>query len=262
MIFDKLLNKLKSSAPHAVIHKCYLPPDADNSADLQVQQIAPLPTMAMLSSSYEEQQRLIEISDGDFNDFCKTNLSLDLSSSIAVQEQGSAEWLEQRRYRITASKCKQVVKLKSYDKLDNYLTKDICGGKQIDSNEMKYGRTWEPVARDMAVRDLAYHDSVKCTQTGLMMNTSQPFIAASSDGIISCECHENAILEVKCSWKHWNSILEEVVRDRKYHFNENGLKRDSSCMWQVQMQLGVCWLKHAYFAFLFNQGEQLYLEKV
>ena len=263
MIFDKLLNKLKSSAPHAAIHKCYLPPDADNSVDLQVQQIAPLPTMTMLSSSYKEQQGLIEISDGDdFNDYCKTLLTLDLCSATAVQEQRSAEWLEQRRYRITASKCKQVVKFKSYDKLDNYLTKDICGIKQIDSKDMKHGRTWEPVARDMAVRDLAYHDSVKCTQTGLIVDTSQPFIAASPDGIISCECHENAVLEVKCSWKQWNSTWEEVVKDWKYHFDENGLKKDSSWMWQVQMQLGVCRLKHAYLDFLFNQGEKLYLEKV
>ena len=219
MIFDKLLNKLKSSAPHAAIHKCYLPPDADNSIDLQVQQIAPLPTMAMLSSSYKEQQGLFEINDGDdFNDYCKTLLTLD--------------------------------------------TKDICGVEKIDSKDMKHGLTWEPVARDMAVRDLAYHDSVKCTQTSLIVDTSQPFIAALPDGIISCECHENAVLEVKCSWKQWNSTWEEVVKDRKYHFDENGLKKDSSWMWQVQMQLGVCRLKHAYLAFLFNQGEKLYLEKV
>ena len=39
-------------------------------------------------------------------------------------------------------------------------------------------------------------------KTGLFVSCENPIFGSSPDGIISCECHESGLLEIKCPWTH------------------------------------------------------------
>ena len=161
--------------------------------------------------------------------------------------------------RITASRAKRVVKFKSFQKADNSLACSINEGVDFDTKEMKHGHTWEPVVRDMALDYLSDHNNVKCKLTGLIIDETNPYLAASPDRIITCDCHEDHVPQIKCTWKHWQSSWDQIISDSKYHISEDGLKKDSAWMWQIQTKMGASGLRCAYFAFLYSYGKKLYV---
>ena len=254
---NKLLQALKRSTPRAVIHTSY------NVNPAQPEPVKTAPTLSSLATDYRRQNGVPHISDLDhFEQYSRSALTADVRITISEFEQGSQQWKDQRKNRITASRAKQVVKFKSFQKAENSLARSINEGVDFDTKEMKHGRTWEPVARDMALDYLSDHSNVKCKQTGLIIDETTPYLAASPDGIISCDCHEDHVLEVKCTWKHWQSSWDQIISDSKYHISEDGLKKDSAWMWQIQTQMGASGLRCAYFAFLYSYGKKLYVEKI
>ena len=44
------------------------------------------------------------------------------------------------------------------------------------------------------------HDSFSCRDSGLMISSSHPFLAATPDGIVDCTCCGMGILEIKCPY--------------------------------------------------------------
>ena len=197
-----------------------------------------------------------------FVDYVSEELQ-DKSSTIGALKQGSKAWFEQRHGRVTASIAKNVVKFTKYHTADNYLTKTVLGNYvQIDTKPMKHGRYWEPVGRKLLVEQLQEtHDNVQCKDVGLIVAHDTPYVAASPDGIVSCDCHGDSVLEVKTTWKHWSAAWDDIKKDKKYHFTEEGkLKADSSWMWQIQCQMGACELKTAHFVFVHGNGKEIYHE--
>ena len=87
---------------------------------------------------------------------------------------------------------------------------------------MKHGRVWERVAWDIALAYMSDYSNVKCKQIGLLIDDTIPYLAASLDGIITCDCHEDSVIEVKYTLKHWQSSWDEIISDNKWHSNGNG----------------------------------------
>lgn len=52
------------------------------------------------------------------------------------------------------------------------------------------------------------HTSFDIKESGLIISTSIPFLAASPDGIFNCPCHGKGVIEIKCPWKHRNSHID------------------------------------------------------
>ena len=103
------------------------------------------------------------------------------------------------------------------------------------------------------------HKSASITQSGLFIDHDHPFLGASPDGIVSCKCCGNGLLEIKCSFTHQNKTPYEVCEDNHYHVyadenNEMRLKTSSSWYIQIQAQLGVCKRKWCDFVLFTKKG--------
>ena len=72
-----------------------------------------------------------------------------------------------------------------------------------------------------------------------------PFMGGSPDGLMSCKCCGDGLVEIKCSYMYQNKTPHEACLDHHYHvyLDENNLvklKYSSSWSIQIQGQMGVC----------------------
>jgi len=44
------------------------------------------------------------------------------------------------------------------------------------------------------------HANFKCTSAGLVINPLYPHLGASPNGLISCDCYSNGVIEIKCPY--------------------------------------------------------------
>lgn len=156
-------------------------------------------------------------------------------------------WFAHRRGRITASLIPSVISFRYTDDDENYLSKQILGNSaRISSAALDFGKTHEPIARQLYVNDyVKTHKGVNIIQAGLFIDHENSFLGASPDGVVSCKCCGEGLLEIKCSFSHQNQTPIQVCEDSHYHVyadenNEMRLKTSSSWYIQIQAQLGVC----------------------
>lgn len=86
------------------------------------------------------------------------------------------------------------------------------------------------------------HTNLKVSSSGFCVDTCYPFIGASPDGIITCNCCEKRVLEVKCPYSCKNSLPDEE-KENFFMIKQNGtwtLKRNHAYFYQVQIQMKVC----------------------
>ena len=77
----------------------------------------------------------------------------------------------------------------------------------------------------------------------LFVSSENPVFGASPDGIVSCECHESGLWEIKCPWTHRNkSVINYAKLEENFLEvvgNKIALKNPHSYYCQVQMPLAV-----------------------
>ena len=81
--------------------------------------------------------------------------------------------------------------------------------------------------------------------TSFFISPNVPFLGASPDGLVSCDCCGFSVLEIKCPFCVKSDKLDSVTG---FYLEKNGegeltLNRNQ----HVQTQLGVCRLESAYF---------------
>lgn len=256
---DKVLEVLRTTQRRAVVLKAYSNGGSDDNQPQRAVNDA-LPTIADLACLYKKQQNINAISSADeFTAFCVSNLDKKLAD-IPQIPQGTPAWREQRLCRVTASISKNVVRFRQYHKPGSALIRQVTTIESIDSAQLRHGRQWEETGRQLFFHKWAQqHVNPQCHQTGLHVDQDLPYLAASPDGFLECDCHGTSVLEVKCTYKHWQSTLEEILDDPKYHFEPCGtIKKDSPWHWQVQTQLGVTRKQQAYLVLLHGQGKLLH----
>ena len=87
------------------------------------------------------------------------------------------------------------------------------------------------------------HTSFKVEMIGLHVNPQYPHLGASPDGLISCSCCGNGLLEIKCSYSKRNLDPTQIV-DSSFYLKptESGLKLSKvhDYYHQVQGQMAIC----------------------
>ena len=67
------------------------------------------------------------------------------------------------------------------------------------SKACEYGQQHEADALHIYSNNMKItHPFFELQKSGLVLDTENPFIVASPDGIISCSCHGKGVVEVKC----------------------------------------------------------------
>ncbi|KAK4014747.1 hypothetical protein OUZ56_027255 [Daphnia magna] len=192
--------------------------------------------------------------------FHKYSVSEEQVSSIEqlTRKQSKSEnWNKYRRGRVTASMVKSVVSTKidnpakttvmksCYPMINTFTTEATKWGVQ---NEKKALKSWKKL-----MEQRSWHTGFTISDAGLTISTDFPFLAASPDAHFNCPCHGKAVVEVKCPFKHANSVIRDAaLQDLEFclSLNQNGqlyMKRNHAYYHQVQFQMLVCRVNICFF---------------
>ena len=70
----------------------------------------------------------------------------------------------------------------------------------------------EKVARKRYVRkNKSPYINFQCQESGLFISQAYPYLGASPDGVISCNCCGEEILEIKCPWTSRERLISEYI---------------------------------------------------
>ena len=136
----------------------------------------------------------------------------------------------------------------SIDNHSKSLVNSICNPNATFSNvHTEFGIKNEQSARQVYLKaQLKDHPHMQIKNCGLLTSPSFPFLGASPDGIIICDCGKcdgGGCLEIKCLSKFRKCSIKEVMSYDKTFFlydNEEGqllLKEDHPHYYQCQSQI-------------------------
>ena len=69
-----------------------------------------------------------------------------------------------------------------------------------------------------------FHRNCQVKETGVYVNSAFMFPEASSDGLVNCDCHQPAVLEIKCPINYRKS-LKKWSADKDFLIDPNGKMR-------------------------------------
>ena len=73
------------------------------------------------------------------------------------------------------------------------------------------------------------------------------YLAATLDGLVTCDCHEDFITEIKCPFAHKSKTIEEIEK-RNFFLDGNKVLKDSHYYYElVQGQMALACVTKCYF---------------
>ena len=178
----------------------------------------------------------------DFMEYIARNITDEQLEYTQYLKQGTDECKRARKGRITASISSEILHLKE----GNSCVEKILGNvDHVTSVAIRHGLHYEAVARAQYQSQTKHeHKDQKIEEYGLFIDKEFPCLAASPDGVVTCNCHSKKLIEIKCSYKHRDLLPNEIPTvDSSYHVKHcNGklaLKKTSPWFFQVQFQMGV-----------------------
>lgn len=168
-------------------------------------------------------------------------------------------WVTVRKGLITASKVKTICHCVDGRKTaEKILESKVFYGDDVP-DAIKYGRNNESKALKMFVRTHRYHHR-NCSfyQPGIFLSESEPFLAASPDGIVTCKHCGKFLVEVKCLYKNRNSHPKTAIKERDFCVqNSDGsyqLRQTHEYFYQIQCQMAVTGITTCYLVIFTNRG--------
>ena len=177
-----------------------------------------------------------------------------------------AEWLEQRKGRITATKMKAVsTKMDTLSRSGNAcgtdsLVKTIMGYSAAPTTAaMKHGRTQEAHAKLFYKKLLSKrHKCFSTQETGLLVMEQCPYIGATPDLLVQCECHGEGLCEIKCPYTTRDQIpSSSSISYLSSTNNGDQLKTNHEYYFQIQGQMGVSGRRYCDFFVYTSSGYHL-----
>lgn len=108
----------------------------------------------------------------------------------------------------------------------------------------KWGCEHEKNARDRYQNEMSMcHDGLVVTDSGIVINPEYPYLGASPDAIVHCNCCGEGCLEIQCPYCTRDKKLDENVDSTSCLEIVDGklcLKKSHAYYYQVQCQIFVC----------------------
>jgi len=151
-------------------------------------------------------------------------------------------WFLYRAGRITASKFKDVCSTNA-SKPSVSLLKAICYPIEsaFKSAPTEWGIAHEQAA--LTKYEQSYgHIDVSIEQCGLIINSDYPFMGASPDALVSCQCCGKGVVEIKCPYNfRCDDVMDYVVSsDSCFTGHDFQLKKEHRYYYQAQAQMYIC----------------------
>ena len=114
------------------------------------------------------------------------------------------------------------------------------------------------------------HVKFQVAECGLFINPLWPYIGASPDGVISCECCPKGVLEIKCPFCHRDECISDAVtNDKNFCLTEAdgriSLDHKHPYYYQVQTQIFVCDVQYCDFCVCTFSGDEestIHIERI
>lgn len=164
-----------------------------------------------------------------------------------------------RSARITASKAKDICSVRSFHS-NISLLKSICYPltKKFKNAATEWGKIHEVDGKNAYVEQLKNdHINFSMTIPGLEFNPNLPYLSASPDGIVNCDCCGKGCLEIKCPY---NLTKNKKINTMAYLTNGK-LSKNLQYYYQVQTQLLLCGVKYGDFV-VWSLYEDCYVERI
>ena len=156
---------------------------------------------------------------------------------------------------MTASKFKAAW-LTNPDKPSKSLIKMICypSAHRFSNAATKWGISNESKAREAYEFSIAdQHLNLSVADSGLLINQNWPFLGASPDGLVFCDCCGKGLCEIKCPYKYKDAMLVAAAVESSFclKYDDNGvdlcLDTVHAYYYQVQCQLFVTGVEYCNF---------------
>lgn len=162
-----------------------------------------------------------------------------LAKCTRLQSQ-STTWFSHRKGRITASRFRAACKTSVVKPAESLVRQILQQTTPPKSASLSWGLENEEKVRQLYVEMMSsMHAEFEVETTGLHVNPKYPYLGASPDGLVTCACCGNGLLEVKCPY----SVRQSPPTCAAYlHAAENGgysLSRDHEYYFQIQGQMGI-----------------------
>ena len=200
-----------------------------------------------------------------------------LNLNSLTKDQNSSElWHKHRHGRLTSSNFHRIVSRSktltsakcNKSKDVSALLKSIMGlNSPVTTKAMKHGQSMENHAKFVYKRFMSRkHKRFIASNCGFVVDRKDPFLGASPDLLVECECHEpkcgKGLCEIKCP----ESISDQTPNYQNYSAHlerEDGITRlskRSPYYYQVQGQMHI--LRRAYCDFFVYTEHGYYLERI
>ena len=172
----------------------------------------------------------------------------------------SSAWYTQRAGRITASVMKSVCVTDPGNPARSTI-QHICypDSKKFKNAATAWGCEHESSARITYVNLMkSDHTAFSCKDSGLIVSLTHPFIGASPDGVVHCECCGHGVVEIKCPY----CIRDEDPGTASCLLNGK-LSKKHAYFYQVQIQLFTSSANYADFVIAtFNDQANIFVERI
>lgn len=165
-----------------------------------------------------------------------------------------SKWFLYRAGRITASSMKAVCGTRVAAPSISLLRR-ICYPEEcpFQSASTKWGQEYETDAARAYMRlKRKDHESFSCRVCGLYLSREHPFMAATPDGIVTCMCCGEGVIEFKCPFSVGpcdpGSCLKQVDGQLR-------LKRNHAYFYQTRTQMLVCDVEYCDFVVWLPKGK-------
>ena len=165
------------------------------------------------------------------------------------KQSSSLLWHEMRAGRITSSVVHAVLHTNRADPAPSLLSRISCPNPTpLNTAPVKWGRENEQRAIEEYTCAMSDHANLSVSPCGLHLSVKEPYLAASPDAVVDCDCCGQGVVEVKCPYKYRDLPIEEMIIQNDCCLNTDyTLKRSHSFYDQVQHQLLVTGLNYADF---------------
>ncbi|XP_023211357.1 uncharacterized protein LOC111614206 isoform X2 [Centruroides sculpturatus] len=185
-----------------------------------------------------------ELENKLINEIKLTKQDIQLVESQTRDQANEDLWWKYRKGRLTASLFGRILRCKTAHKS---IVKDVMQyQEEPHANSIEWGKKNESVAKSLFVqRMLPLHSNFQLSSTGLFIDEAQSFLAATPDGLVTCDCCSSALLEIKCLY----SKRHLSVREAKPEFLDENLqlREEHEYYTQIQGQMGIAKVKECFF---------------
>lgn len=110
------------------------------------------------------------------------------------------------------------------------------------------------------------HDNFKLNDSGLHIHPEYPYLGATPDGLVECDCCGKGVVEIKCPCCKRGVSINDAAEDPKFCLEEKDgtlqLKRDHPYFYQIQGQMFMTNTLYSDFVIWTDDSEKLHVERI